>query len=82
MRLEPFRFFVSELLQWIGERSYSLYLWHWPVLVLAAAALERSLAWHEMRLRSPSLLLPSQHSAIASSNIRYGDRGGSQCGQG
>ena len=35
------------LLQWIGERSYSLYLWHWPVLVLAAAALERSLAWHE-----------------------------------
>lgn len=26
---------------WIGERSYAWYLWHWPVIVLGEAALER-----------------------------------------
>lgn len=27
------------LMQWVGKLSYSLYLWHWPVLVFAAAVL-------------------------------------------
>ena len=38
------------MLQWVGERSYSLYLWHWPILVLTAAAVERPLTWRETAL--------------------------------
>lgn len=34
-------------LQWLGSRSYSAYLWHWPVLIIAASALDKKLTVYE-----------------------------------
>src|ERR1035438_5755814 len=28
--------------QWLGKRSYSLYLWHWPILIIAAEQVGKS----------------------------------------
>lgn len=39
----PQRILSLQPLQWIGARSYSIYLWHWPVLIIAESYAERAL---------------------------------------
>jgi peptidoglycan/LPS O-acetylase OafA/YrhL len=50
-------------MQWIGARSYSLYLWHWPFLIIAAEYLGHDLS----AMQSTGLLVL----AVAATAITY-----------
>jgi peptidoglycan/LPS O-acetylase OafA/YrhL len=51
-------------MQWLGTRSYSLYIWHWPILIIAAqyAQTDDVSGWH-----ATGLLL----AAVAASALSY-----------
>lgn len=40
----PVSFLRYAPFQWLGSRSYSAYLWHWPILIIAEPALGRELS--------------------------------------
>jgi peptidoglycan/LPS O-acetylase OafA/YrhL len=39
-----FRVLAKRPFQWIGDKSYAIYLWHWPVLILATFILGNDIA--------------------------------------
>ncbi len=41
----PASLLAAEPLQWIGRRSYSIYLWHWPMIVFASILFPSLSGW-------------------------------------
>ncbi len=68
----PSKVLTTRPLTWIGDLSYSWYLWHWPVLVLWAAQAEGPVGWLETSaLVGVSLLLAMASYHLVENPIRH-----------
>ncbi|PKO34648.1 MAG: acyltransferase [Betaproteobacteria bacterium HGW-Betaproteobacteria-7] len=59
-------------MQWIGRISYSLYLWHWPVLLLGGELIGRRGMLSAAMLLAVSLLLATLTFYLVEKPARYG----------
>ena len=70
-------FLSSTPMRWIGQRSYSWYLWHWPVLVIGAAAIGSPSLGVRIALALASLAAAAITYVAIENPIRY-SRGSAQ----
>lgn len=58
VRLWHARISATAPVQWLGGISYSLYLWHWPLIVIAPFALQREVSgWTRVALFAVAIVL-------------------------
>lgn len=71
----PVRLLTAAPLRFLGKISYSLYLWHWPLLVLPLMFLERALTGVEIVIAVAAAIGISWLSwRFVEQPFRYGDR--------
>ena len=68
----PLRLLASLPMRFLGRISYSLYLWHWPVLVLVPLALAQALAPGEVALAvAAAVVLATLSERFVERPLRY-----------
>jgi peptidoglycan/LPS O-acetylase OafA/YrhL len=70
------RLLDQQPLRWLGDRSYSIYLWHWPVIVVTRPGVDlpdREWLVLGIRLVAPLLLATASYSLIERPARRLGE---------
>jgi peptidoglycan/LPS O-acetylase OafA/YrhL len=58
--------------QWLGKRSYSFYLWHWPILIIAYEAAGHTLpVWHNVILLVIALVASAITYRLVENPVRF-----------
>ncbi|MGB3374467.1 MAG: acyltransferase family protein [Microbacterium sp.] len=61
------------ILQWLGDNSYGIYLWHWPLIVIAPATLGHELdLWENTILVVVTVLLAAASKRFVEDPLRFG----------
>ena len=66
----PAKLLAMRPLQWIGQRSYAIYLWHWPALVLVAARFGALSAWQRALILVGAVLMADISYRIVENPVR------------
>ena len=69
-------------LQWIGRRSYAIYLWHWPALVLAEAKWGPLSLWQRFVAIGLALVLAAASLRLVEDPVRHSTWVASRPGRG
>jgi peptidoglycan/LPS O-acetylase OafA/YrhL len=69
----PARLLALAPMRFLGRISYSLYLWHWPILVLPAAAIDGTLPlWARLALAGLAIVIAAASQRWVEEPIRLG----------
>ncbi len=71
-RMSPTTMFAARPVQWLGGVSYSVYLWHWPLIVLLPYATGGDLGWvDKLAIIAATLVLAALSKTFVEDRFRF-----------